>query len=165
MGLKSYIAHVRTQDPAMKSAAEILLYPGFWALGYHRVAHWLYERKRFWLARWVSNRARRRTGIEIHPGAVIGAYFFIDHGSGVVVGETAVVGDYVTMYHGVTLGGAGNKPGKRHPTIGNHVMIGAHAQVLGGITVGDGARIGAGTVVTHDVPPDRTVRGDPGQVK
>jgi len=162
--LRKYIQFIRQADPAIKSSAEVILYPTFWALGYHRVANWLFRRKFFWLARFISQRARKRTGIEIHPGAEIGKFLFIDHGMGVVIGETSVIGDYVTIYHGVTLGGTGKEKGKRHPTIGNNVVIGANAQVIGSFTVGDNSLIGAGSVVLKEVPPNSTVVGIPGKV-
>jgi len=162
--LRKYIQYIKQADPAIKSTAEVVLYPSFWAIGYHRVASWLYRRKMFWLARFISQRARKRTGIEIHPGAKIGKFLFIDHGMGVVIGETSVIGDYVTIYHGVTLGGTGKEKGKRHPTIGNNVVIGANAQVIGSFTVGDNSLIGAGSVVLKEVPPNSTVVGIPGKV-
>lgn len=155
---------IRRHDPAIKSDAEIILYPSFWAVGFHKVSHALYKARRFWLARLVSQVARGLTGIEIHPGAVIGKGLFIDHGMGVVIGETCVVGDYVTLYQGVTLGGTGKQTGKRHPTIGNHVLVGAGGKVLGPFQVGDCARIGAGSVVLQEVPPDCTVVGIPGRI-
>lgn len=164
MSFKDQIETVKLHDPAMKSKAEILLYPSFWAVGFHRVAHWLYIHKRFWLARFVSQCGRGLTGIEIHPGAIIGKGLFIDHGMGVVIGETCEIGDYVTIYQGVTLGGTGKERGKRHPTIGNHVMIGAGVKILGPFLVGDRARIGAGSVVLQEVPADCTVVGIPGRV-
>ena len=162
--MKEYVANIKRNDPAMRSTAEIVLYPSFWAIGYHRAAHFLYRKKLFWLARLLSQVARRRTGIEIHPGAKIGKCLFIDHGMGVVIGETAEIGDYVTIFHGVTLGGTGKEKGKRHPTIGNNVIIGAGAQLIGSFSVGDNARIGAGSVVLKEVPPDCTVVGVPGRI-
>jgi len=162
--LKEYIQYIKQADPAIKSTAEVVLYPTFWAIGYHRVASWFFKRKLFWIARFISQRARKRTGIEIHPGAKIGKFLFIDHGMGVVIGETSVIGDYVTIYHGVTLGGTGKEKGKRHPTIGNNVIIGANAQVIGSFSVGDNALIGAGSVVLKEVPPNSTVVGIPGKV-
>jgi len=162
--LRKYIQYIKQADPAIKSSAEVLLYPTFWAIGYHRVANWFFRRKFFWLARWISQRSRRRTGIEIHPGAEIGKFLFIDHGMGVVIGETSVIGDYVTIYHGVTLGGTGKEKGQRHPTIGNNVVIGANAQVIGSFKVGDNSLIGAGSVVVKEVPPNSTVVGIPGKV-
>jgi serine O-acetyltransferase len=156
---------VMERDPAVKSRLEILLcYPGFHAVRFHRLAHWLYRHRLFLLARLVSQWVRFLTGIEIHPGAKIGKGLFIDHGAGVVIGETAEIGDNVTIYQGVTLGGTGKEKGTRHPTIGNDVMIAAGAKILGNITVGDRAKIGAGAVVVRSVPPDATVVGVPGRV-
>ncbi|MGO8672502.1 MAG: serine O-acetyltransferase [Capsulimonadaceae bacterium] len=152
------------KDPAAGSVAEVLTYAGFWALLNHRVAHRLYRWKLRFLARAVSQWSRFWTNIEIHPGATIGRRFFIDHGAGVVIGETAIVGDDVLMYHQVTLGGTSLEKTKRHPTIGNNVLIGMGAKVLGNITVGDGARIGANAVVTRDVPPNTSVVGVPGRI-
>jgi len=162
--LKEYIDNIKKNDPAMRSSAEIVLYPSFWAVGFHRVAHWLYKHSLFWLARFISQLARWLTGIEIHPGAMIGKCLFIDHGMGVVIGETSEIGDYVTIFHGVTLGATGKEKGKRHPTIGNHVVVGANAQVIGSFTVGDHARVGAGSVVLKEVPAGSTVVGVPGRV-
>ena len=159
--MKEYIDNIKNNDPAMRNASEIVLYPTFWATGFHRIAHRLFKLRLFWLARFLSQLSRWLTGIEIHPGAQIGKCFFIDHGMGVVIGETSIIGDYVTIYHGVTLGGTGKEKGKRHPTIGNHVVIGAGACVLGSFTVGDHARIGAASVVIKEVPPGRTVVGNP----
>ncbi|HEY8348891.1 MAG TPA: serine O-acetyltransferase EpsC [Clostridia bacterium] len=160
-GLLSDARSIAKRDPAAKSTLEvILLYPGFHVLISHRIAHWLYRKKVFFLARLVSQFARCVTGIEIHPGAEIGRGLFIDHGMGIVIGETAVVGDNCTIYHGVTLGGTGKEKGKkRHPTVGNNVLIGAGAKLLGPITVGDNAMIGSGSVVLNDVPPNSTVAG------
>ena len=132
MGLLEDARNIQRKDPAARSVLEvILLYPGFHILVYHRIAHWLYQHKRFFLARWVSQHGRRRTGIEIHPGATIGRCLFIDHGMGIVFGETCEIGDNCTIYHGVTLGGTGKDTGKRHPTLGNNVLIGAGTKVLG----------------------------------
>lgn len=159
-GLLNDARSIAGRDPAAKSTLEVfLLYPGFHALIYHRMAHCLYKRKIFFLARWISQFARFATGIEIHPGAVLGKGLFIDHGMGIVMGETAEVGDNCTIYHGVTLGGTGKDKGKRHPTIGNNVLIGAGAKLLGPITVGDSAMIGAGSVVLDDVASETTVAG------
>ncbi|SBW08332.1 Serine acetyltransferase [uncultured Eubacteriales bacterium] len=153
------------RDPAARSRVEIfLLYPGVHAIIYHRLAHWLYKRGLRFLARAVSQWSRFWTGIEIHPGATIGRRFVIDHGMGIVIGETAEVGDDVLLYQGVTLGGTGKDQGKRHPTIGNHVMIGSGAKVLGPFTVGDYARIAANAVVLTEVPPDATAVGVPARV-
>ncbi|NPV80593.1 MAG: serine O-acetyltransferase [Firmicutes bacterium] len=159
------IRAVMDRDPAAKSVFEVLLcYPGLHALWIHRIAHFLYMRRMFLLARLLSQFARWLTGIEIHPGARIGKGFFIDHGMGVVIGETAEIGDNVTLYQGVTLGGTGKEKGKRHPTIGNNVMISAGAKVLGSITIGDNCKIGAGAVVIKSVPPGCTVVGVPGRI-
>lgn len=148
----------------MRNVTELVLYPTFWASIAHRASHFLYTNKCFWLARFLSQLARFLTGIEIHPGAVIGKCLFIDHGMGVVIGETSVIGDYVTIFHGVTLGGTGKEKGKRHPNIGDHVVIGAGANVLGSFTVGAHSRIGAGSVIIKEVPPGSTVVGNPGRV-
>lgn len=148
------------RDPAAKSLLEvILLYPGYHAVLYHRVAHAFYRAHFFFLARAVSQLSRFMTGIEIHPGATIGQRLFIDHGMGVVIGETAVIGDDCLIYHHVTLGGVNQQPVKRHPTLGNNVMVGAGATILGNVTIGDGARIGANAFILHDVEPGRTVVG------
>ena len=168
MGLIRYIKEeieiIMERDAAIKSPVEVLLYPSFKAVLRHRVAHWLYNRKLYFLARWYSQRTARKTGIEIHPGAQIGKGFFIDHGSGVIIGETTIIGDNVTLYQGVTLGGTGKEHGKRHPTIGDNVMISAGAKVLGSFTVGENSKIGAGSVVLKEVPPNSTVVGVPGRV-
>lgn len=163
--LRQDVASVLESDPAARSKLEILLcYSGLHALWCYRVNHWLWEHRCRLLARWLSQVARMFTLIEIHPGAQIGERLFIDHGAGVVIGETAVIGDDVTLYQGVTLGGTGKEKGKRHPTIGNGVVIGAGAKVLGNIRVGDHSRVGAGSVVTRDVPDDSTVVGVPGHL-
>lgn len=155
---------IRERDPAIHSSMEVFLYPSFKAMMHYRIAHRLYEKKHYFLARWLSQRGVRRTGIEIHPGAQIGKGFFIDHGNGVIIGETTIIGDNVTLYQGVTLGGTGKEHGKRHPTIGNNVMISAGAKVLGSFTIGDNSKIGAGSVVLSEVPPNSTVVGVPGRV-
>jgi len=162
--LREYINNIKMNDPAMRSAAEVVLYPSFWASGFHFIAHGLYKCRLYWLARLLSQISRFFTGIEIHPGAVIGKCLFIDHGMGVVIGETTEIGDYVTIFHGVTLGGTGKEKGKRHPTVGNNVVIGAAAQIIGSFTIGNNARIGAGSVVVKAVPPGATVVGNPGRV-
>jgi serine O-acetyltransferase len=162
-GFVAYLDSIKARDPAPRSRWEILLYPGVWALGLHRVAHWLFRGELYFLARVVNHVARLFTGIDIHPGAVIGRNFFIDHGF-VVIGETAVIGDDVTIYQHVTLGGtnpANGQAGKRHPTIADGVIIGSGAQVLGPILVGPRARIGANAVVTKDVPEGATMIGIP----
>lgn len=163
--IKSDIQAARERDPAARSSLEIVLtYPGLHAVILHRLAHALCRRHVPVLPRIISHFSRFVTGIEIHPAAVIGRGFFIDHGMGVVVGETAEIGDHVTLYQGVTLGGTGNEPGKRHPTLGAHVIVGAGAKVLGGIVVGDHVRIGANAVVLKAVPDHSTVVGIPGKV-
>lgn len=155
---------IRERDPAIHSSMEVFLYPSFKVMIHYRIAHRLYEKEHYFWARWVSQRGVRKTGIEIHPGAKIGRGFFIDHGNGVIIGETTVIGDNVTLYQGVTLGGTGKEHGKRHPTIGNNVMISAGAKVLGSFTIGDNSKIGAGSVVLSEVPPCSTVVGVPGRV-
>jgi serine O-acetyltransferase len=163
--IKEDINSVFDRDPAARNFFEIITtYPGVHALIFHRLAHALYKRNLKWLARVLSNIVRWYTGIEIHPGAVIGRRFFIDHGTGIVIGETAEIGDDVTMYHGVTLGGTSWQKGKRHPTLGNNVVIGAGAKLLGPITVATGGRVGSNAVVTKDVPEGATVVGVPGRV-
>jgi serine O-acetyltransferase len=159
------IKAVVDRDPAVRSVTEILLcYPGLHALWGYRLSHWLWTHKRLLLARWVSHLVRWLTGIEIHPGAQIGPGFFIDHGMGVVIGETTEIGVDVTLYHGVTLGGATLEKGKRHPTLEDRVVVGAGAKILGPITIGAGSRIGANAVVVKPVPPDSVVVGVPGQI-
>lgn len=159
------IAAIRRNDPAARSAAEVVLaYPGFHVLLFHRVAHRLHRRGWRLVARLVSHVGRHATGIEIHPGATIGRRLVIDHGMGIVIGETAVVGDDVLLYQGVTLGGTTRTPGRRHPEIGDRVQIGAGASVLGAVTVGDDARVGAGAVVVQSVPDGATVGGVPARV-
>lgn len=163
--LRQDIEAVRDRDPAARGALEIILaYPGLHALWMHRVAHWLWEKKVPVVPRLISHLNRFLTGIEIHPGAKFGKGVFIDHGMGVVIGETSEVGDYVTLYQGVTLGGTGKEKGKRHPTVGKNVVIAAGAKVLGPITIGDDSKVGAGAVVIRDVPPRCTVVGVPGKV-
>ncbi len=162
-GLMAYLDSVKARDPAPRSRWEVLLYPGVWALGLHRVAHWLFKGELYFLARLVNHLARMLTAIDIHPGAEIGRNFFIDHGF-VVIGETAMIGDDVTIYQQVTLGGTNptnGVGGKRHPTIGDGAIIGSGAQVLGPLTVGARARIGANAVVTRDVPEGATMIGIP----
>ncbi|MDR6227348.1 serine O-acetyltransferase [Desmospora profundinema] len=163
--MRSDIRAVFDNDPAARSLPEVIFtYSGLHAIWLHRIAHILHRNKYFFLARALSQLARFATGIEIHPGAVIGKGFFIDHGMGVVIGETCEIGDYVTLYQGVTLGGTGKERGKRHPTIHHHVLISAGAKILGAITVGANAKIGAGSVVLKDVPENSTVVGIPGKV-
>jgi serine O-acetyltransferase len=163
--LKEDIACVRERDPAATSDIEVLLlYPGLKAVRSHRRAHWLYEHNMHLAARFVSQCSARKTNIEIHPGAKIGKRFFIDHGTGVVIGETAEIGDDVTIYQGVTLGGTGKDVGKRHPTVGNNVMIGAGAKVLGPFRIGSNTNIAAGSVVLHEIPDNSTAVGTPARV-
>jgi serine O-acetyltransferase len=165
MSLRDQIQTIKREDPAAKSSLEILLcYSGLHAVLFHRVSHFLYRHRWYVLARAVSQLARWLTGIEIHPGAKIGQRLFIDHGMGVVIGETAEIGDDVLLYQGVTLGGTGNERGKRHPTLGNRVVIGTGAAVLGNIALGDDVKVGAGSVVVHSVPEGATVVGIPGRV-
>lgn len=155
---------IKERDPAIKSKREVLLYPCFWAIWYYRRAHRLYLNGKYYRARKLSQKAARRTGIEIHPGAQIGKRFFIDHGHGVVIGETTVIGDNVTLYQGVTLGGTGKETGKRHPTLKDNVMVSAGARILGSFTIGENSKIGAGSVVLSEVPPNCTVVGVPGRI-
>lgn len=163
--VRADIAAVKERDPACTSTLSALTnYPGLWAVWWHRLTHRLHRAGFVWLARYLSQRIRRRTGVEIHPGATIGERFFIDHGMGVVIGETAIIGNDVTLYQGVTLGGTGKEHGKRHPTIDDFVVVGVGATVLGDIRVGRGSRVGAGAVVISDVPPNCTVVGIPGRV-
>lgn len=155
---------IAERDPAARSVWQVVLqYPGFKAVRMYRKAHWFHKHGMFFIARAISQWARHRTGIEIHPGATIGKCLFIDHGMGVVIGETAEIGDYCTIYHGVTLGGTGKDKGKRHPTVGNHVLISAGAKILGPFKVGDNAKIGANAVVLSQVDADTTVVGVPGR--
>jgi serine O-acetyltransferase len=168
----SVFSHIRNDiraiyqcDPAARNIFEILLaYPGFHARQFHRLAHQLYKWKVPFFPRFISHISRFLTGIEIHPGAKLGEGVFIDHGMGVVIGETAEVGDYVTIYQGVTLGGTSLQKVKRHPTLGNHVVVGVGAKVIGAITIGDNTRIGAGSVVIKSAPPNATIVGNPGRV-
>ncbi len=163
--IREDIASVFDRDPAARTTFEVLTcYPGLHARIFHRIAHFLWKANLKWLARFLSHMARWFTGIEIHPGATIGRRFFIDHGMGVVIGETAEIGDDVTLYHGVTLGGTSWKEGKRHPTLGNGVVVGAGAKVLGPIHIGDGAKIGSNAVVVKDVPAGATAAGIPARI-
>jgi serine O-acetyltransferase len=162
---REYVASVFDRDPAAKSWIEVLLcYPGLHALWAHRVNHWLWTHHLQLLARFCSQVSRLLTGIEIHPGAQIGRRFFIDHGMGVVIGETTIIGDDVTLYQGVTLGGTGKERGKRHPTLGNNVVVGGGAKILGNVTIGENCRVGAGSVVLSDVPDNSTIVGVPGHI-
>lgn len=162
--IREEIRVIKERDPAIHSSMEVFLYPSFKVMLHYRIAHRLYEKGHYFLARWVSQRGVRKTGIEIHPGAQIGDGFFIDHGNGVIIGETTVIGNNVTLYQGVTLGGTGKEHGKRHPTIGDNVMISAGAKILGSFTIGANSKIGAGSVVLNEVPPNSTVVGVPGRV-
>lgn len=162
--VKEQFAIIKERDPSIKSPWEVLLYPSFKVMLSYRRAHKLYEKGHYFRARRISQRAARRTGIEIHPGAVIGKGFFIDHGSGVIIGETAVIGNNVTLYQGVTLGGTGKETGKRHPTLKDNVMVSAGAKIIGSFTIGENSKIGAGSVVLEEVPPNCTVVGVPGRI-
>src|SRR5215510_952724 len=163
--IREDIASIFDRDPAARTAWEVVTcYPGFHALLTHRLAHWLWGMRLRWIARLVSHFSRWLTGIEIHPGATIGRRVFIDHGMGVVIGETAEIGDDSTLYHGVTLGGTSWNKGKRHPTLGRNVIVGAGAKILGPIVVGDGAKVGSNAVVVKDVPPGATAVGIPARV-
>lgn len=163
--IKDDIAAILERDPAARSTWEVFfLYPCVHALISYRIAHWLYNHKRFFLARWISQRARKKTGIEIHPAAKIGKGLFIDHGMGVVIGETVEIGDNCTLYQGVTLGGTGKDKGKRHPTLGNNVLVGSGAKVLGPFRVGDNVKVAANAVVLNEIPPNSTCVGVPARV-
>src|SRR5947209_4584024 len=165
MSLRDHVRAIRREDPAAKSDLEILLcYPGLHAVLVHKFSHALYNRRWFVAARFASHIGRFLTGIEIHPGARLGKRLFIDHGLGVVIGETAEIGDDVLLYQGVTIGGTGSQGGKRHPTLGDRVVVGAGAKVLGNIVLGDSVKVGAGSVVVHSVPAGATVVGIPGRV-
>lgn len=163
--LKKDLDAVMQRDPAVHSRAEVFFcYPGFKAIRRHRRAHRAYQKGHYFIARWISARTKKKTGIDIHPGAQIGDGFFIDHGTGVVIGETAVIGKNVTLYQGVTLGGTGKDTGKRHPTLGDGVTVGAGAKVLGPINIGNHVKVGAGSIVLKDVPDQCTVVGNPGRI-
>ncbi len=162
--IRKEIKIIRERDPAIHSAMEVFLYPSFKVMMHYRIAHKLYLSGHYFWARYVSQRGVRKTGIEIHPGAQIGEGFFIDHGTGVIIGETTIIGDNCTLYQGVTLGGTGKEHGKRHPTLGNNVMVGAGAKVLGSCKIGNNVKIGAGSVVLTEVPDGSTVVGVPGRV-
>ncbi len=162
--IKEEFQVIKERDPAIKSPWEVLLYPSFRVMLSYRKAHKQYLKGHYFRARRISQKAARRTGIEIHPGAVIGKGFFIDHGSGVIIGETTIIGDNVTLYQGVTLGGTGKETGKRHPTLCDNVMVSAGAKVIGSFTIGENSKIGAGSVVLEEVPPNCTVVGVPGRI-
>lgn len=161
--IKKQLNIIKRKDPAIHSNLEVLLYPSFKVMIYYHISHKLYLKGHFFLARYLCERAKRKTGIEIHPGATIGDDFFIDHGSGVVIGETTIIGNNVTIYHGVTLGGTSLDKVKRHPTVMDNVMIGSGAKILGNITIGSNTKIGANAVVTTDIPDDSVVVGVPGK--
>lgn len=159
------IDYIRQNDPAARGRWEVFfLYPSVHAMIAYRISHWLFQHKVYFTARFISQLARFFTGIEIHPGATIGKYFFIDHGMGVVIGETAEVGDYCVLYHGTTLGGTSTSRSKRHPTLGNHVIVGSGAKLLGNITIGNNCKIGANSVVVHDIPHNSVAVGVPAKV-
>ncbi len=162
--IKEEFAVIQDRDPAIKSPMEVILYPSFKVMISYRRAHKLYLKGHYFWARFISQRAARKTGIEIHPGATIGKGFFIDHGTGVIIGETTIIGDNVTLYQGVTLGGTGKETGKRHPTLEDNVMVSAGAKIIGSFTVGKNSKIGAGSVVIEEVPPNCTVVGVPGHI-
>lgn len=162
--LKEEFQVIQERDPALKTPWEVLLYPSFRVMIKYRKAHKLYLKGHYFWARLISQRAARKTGIEIHPGATIGKGLFIDHGSGVIIGETTIIGDNVTLYQGVTLGGTGKETGKRHPTLEDNVMVSAGAKIIGSFTVGANSKIGAGSVVLEEVPPNCTVVGIPGRI-
>ena len=162
--IKEEFEVIRERDPAIKSPLEVLLYPSFRVMLSYRKAHKQYLKGHYFRARRISQKAARKTGIEIHPGAVIGKGFFIDHGSGVIIGETTIIGDNVTLYQGVTRGGTGKETGKRHPTLCDNVMVSAGAKVIGSFTIGENSKIGAGSVVLEEVPPNCTVVGVPGRI-
>ena len=155
---------IKARDPALRSPTEVLLYPTFRVMLSYRRAHKHYLKGHYFRARYISQKAARKTGIEIHPGATIGKGFFIDHGSGVIIGETTIIGDNVTLYQGVTLGGTGKETGKRHPTLKDNVMVSAGAKIIGSFTIGENSKIGAGSVVLEEVPPNCTVVGVPGHI-
>ena len=162
--IKEEINTILKNDPSIHSIIEVFLYPSFKVKLYYKISHFLYKRKRFLIARIISEKAKRKTGIEIHPGATIGKNLFIDHGMGVVIGETCIIGDNVTLFHGVTLGGTGKEKGKRHPTIGNNVFIGSGAKILWNITIGNNVKIGANSVILESIPDNVTVVGIPGKI-
>mgnify|MGYP003301701881 CR=1 FL=1 len=162
--ISEQIKVIKENDPSIHSTLEAIITPGFKALINYKIAHYFYKQKHFFLARWLSERSKRKTGIEIHPGATIGKRLFIDHGTGVVIGETTIIGDDVTIFHGVTLGGTGKEKGKRHPTIGNNVLIGSGAKILGNIKIGNHTKIGANAVILKNTPPNSTIVGIPGKI-
>ena len=157
--IKNEIKLIKENDPSISSSLEVLIHPCFKIKLYYKISHYLYTKKFFFLSRLISYIGKRKTGIEIHPGAKIGKNLFIDHGTGIVIGETSIIGDNVTIFHGVTLGGTGKEKGKRHPTIGNNVLLGCSSTILGNIYIGDNAKVGAGAVVTKNVRENTTVLG------
>lgn len=162
--IKEQIKTVMEKDPSISNPLEVLICPSFKALIYYKISHYFYKHKHVLLARYISEKAKRKTGIEIHPGAKIGKRLFIDHGTGVVIGETAIIRNDVTLFHGVTLGGTGKEKGKRHPTIGNNVFIGSGAKILGNIIIGNNVKIGANAVILKDIPSNTTIVGVPGKI-
>ena len=162
--IKEQIELIKSRDPSINNSLEAMLCPTFKALLYYKISHYFYIKKHFLIARYISEKAKRKTGLEIHPGATIGKGLFIDHGTGVVIGETAIIGNNVTLFHGVTLGGTGKEKGKRHPTIGNNVFIGSGAKILGNIIIGDNVKIGANAVILKNVPSNVTIVGVPGKI-
>ena len=162
--IKEQIELIKSRDPSINNSLEAMLCPTFKALLYYKISHYFYIKKHFLIARYISEKAKRKTGIEIHPGATIGKGLFIDHGTGVVIGETAIIGNNATLFHGVTLGGTSKKKGKRHPTIGNNVFIGSGAKILGNIIIGDNVKIGANAVILKNVPSNVTIVGVPGKI-
>lgn len=162
--IKEQIKTIKEKDPAIKSTLEALLYPSFKAQIRYKIAKYFYNKKHYFIARYITEKTKRKTGVEIHPGAILGKGVFIDHGIGVIIGQTAIIGNNVTIYHGVTLGGTGKETGKRHPTIEDNVFIGSGAKILGNITIGKNAKIGANAVVLKDVKPNTTVVGIPARI-
>lgn len=160
--INNLIKFIKEKDPSIHSNLEVFLYPYFKVMIYYKISHFFYLRKHYFIARYFSERGKRKTGIEIHPGAIIGNYFFIDHGVGVVIGETTIIGNNVTIFHGVTLCGTGKETGKRHPNVGNNVYIGSGAKILGNINIGNNVKIGANAVILNDVADNSTVVGVPG---
>ena len=164
--IKKQIKLIKSKDPSIHNSLEAILCPSFKALLYYKISHFFYKKNYFFVSRYISEKAKKKTGIEIHPGAIIGENVYIDHGTGVVIGETAIIGNNVTMFHGVTLGGSGihTNEKKRHPTVGNNVFIGCGAKLLGNIKIGDNVKIGANTVILSDVPNNVTIVGAPGKI-
>lgn len=165
MFIKKQIDNIKKNDPAIYNTLEVFLYPSFKAIIGYKIAHYFYLKEHYFIARFISEKVKKKTGIEIHPGAIIGENLFIDHGIGVVIGETTIIGDNVTIYQGVTLGGTGKEKGKRHPTIEDNVYIGSGAKILGNIVIGENSKVGANAVVINDVPKNTTVVGIPAIIK